>query len=113
MKKNNSDRRSFLRNAAVLSLGVPTVLAANNEVSANETTKLIHQIVDSNIKQRKNEFSILITTDLHAQINTHDEFFWENGQAVYKRRGGLAVLKTMIDTLRKENPNNKRKPPPL
>ena len=106
MKKNNSDRRSFLRNAAVLSLGVPTVLAANNEVSANETTKLIHQIVDSNIKQRKNEFSILITTDLHAQINTHDEFFWENGQAVYKRRGGLAVLKTMIDTLRKENPNN-------
>lgn len=106
MKKNNSDRRSFLRNAAVLSLGVPTVLAANNEVSANETTKLIHQIVDSNIKQRKNEFSILITTDLHAQINTHDEFFWENGQAVYKRRGGLAVLKTMIDTLRKEYPNN-------
>ena len=106
MKNNNADRRSFLRNAAVLSLGVPAALVVTNEAKANEATSLINEHIDHNSKQAANEFSILITTDLHAQINTHDEFFWENGQAVYKRRGGLAVLKTMIDTLRKENPNN-------
>ncbi len=106
MKNNNADRRNFLRNAAVLSLGVPAALVVTNEAKANEANSLINENIDLNSKQAANEFSILITTDLHAQINTHDEFFWENEQAVYKRRGGLAVLKTMIDTLRKENPNN-------
>ncbi len=106
MKNNNADRRNFLRNAAVLSLGVPAALVVTNEAKANEANSLINENINLNSKQAANEFSILITTDLHAQINTHDEFFWENEQAVYKRRGGLAVLKTMIDTLRKENPNN-------
>ncbi len=50
-------------------------------------------------------FTLLITSDIHAQLHTHDEFFWENGKAVYKKRGGLAVLKTMIDSIRATNPN--------
>lgn len=53
-----------------------------------------------------NQFTILYTSDIHAQLNTHDEFFWENGKAVYKKRGGLAVLKTMINSFRKQNPEN-------
>lgn len=53
-----------------------------------------------------NHFTILYTSDIHAQLNTHDEFFWENGKAVYKKRGGLAVLKTMINSFRKQNPEN-------
>ncbi|HMC96882.1 MAG TPA: bifunctional metallophosphatase/5'-nucleotidase, partial [Flavobacteriales bacterium] len=51
-------------------------------------------------------FTILHTADIHAQLSTHDEFFHENGKAVYRKRGGFAVLKTMIDTLRAENPGN-------
>jgi 2',3'-cyclic-nucleotide 2'-phosphodiesterase (5'-nucleotidase family) len=43
---------------------------------------------------------------LHAQLHTHDEFFWENEKAVYKKRGGLAVLKTMVDSLRAQHPQN-------
>lgn len=50
--------------------------------------------------------TILHTSDIHAQLYTHDEFFYENGKAVYRKRGGFAVLKTMIDTLREENPAN-------
>lgn len=50
--------------------------------------------------------TILHTADIHAQLYTHDEFFHENGKAVYRKRGGLAVLKTMIDALRAENPGN-------
>lgn len=52
------------------------------------------------------KFTILQTADIHGQLLEHDEFFWENGRAVYKRRGGMATLKTMLNTIRKENPTN-------
>ena len=56
--------------------------------------------------RKTTRFTILHTADIHAQLYTHDEFFFENGQAVYRKRGGFAVLKTMIDRLRAENPAN-------
>lgn len=52
------------------------------------------------------KFTILHTADIHAQLHTHDEFFFENGKAVYRKRGGFGVLKTMIDQLRADNPDN-------
>ena len=55
---------------------------------------------------RASRLTILHTSDIHAQLNTHDEFFFENQRAVYRKRGGFGVLKTMIDTLRAENPGN-------
>jgi len=106
MKNKNANRRIFLRNAAFLGIGVPASLAISNNVSASEPLIVDATDVDDKIIQKKNEFSILITTDLHAQIHTHDEFFWENNEAVYRKRGGLAVLKTMIDSLRKQHPNH-------
>jgi 2',3'-cyclic-nucleotide 2'-phosphodiesterase (5'-nucleotidase family) len=33
----------------------------------------------------------------------HDEFFVENGKSVYKKRGGYATLKSMINTIRNKN----------
>ena len=107
MKKNNADRRSFIKNAAFLGFGVPASLTSISKAQANTNNK-IDQATDSNEAntQAENEFSIFITTDLHAQIHTHDEFFWENGKAVYKKRGGLAVLKTMLDQLRAIHPQN-------
>jgi 2',3'-cyclic-nucleotide 2'-phosphodiesterase (5'-nucleotidase family) len=50
--------------------------------------------------------TILHTADIHAQLDIHDEFFWENGAPVFRRRGGFATLRTMIDTLRRQNPGN-------
>ena len=50
--------------------------------------------------------TILHTSDIHAQLHTHDEFFYENHRAVYRKRGGFGVLQTMLDTLRAENPEN-------
>ena len=46
--------------------------------------------------------TILHTSDLHGQLETHDEFFWENDRPVFKRRGGLAVLRTLISSIRRE-----------
>jgi S-sulfosulfanyl-L-cysteine sulfohydrolase len=50
--------------------------------------------------------AILHTSDIHAQLQIHDEFFWEDGKPVYRRRGGLATLRTMINALRRQNPGN-------
>ena len=108
MKKNNADRRNFIKNATVLGFGVPVSLATISKAQANTSSSSSQSIVNSkeNNIQAENEFSIFITTDLHAQIHTHDEFFWENGKAVYKKRGGIAVLKTMVDQLRASHPQN-------
>ena len=59
------------------------------------------QAADTGIQK----FRVLITADLHAQLFTHDEFFWENNQAVFRKRGGLDVLKTMVQRLRAEVPD--------
>ena len=108
MKKNNADRRNFIKNAAVLGFGVPASFTTIGQAQANTNNRMDTTKLDSNLttQQADNEFSIFITTDLHAQIHTHDEFFWENGKAVYKKRGGLAVLKTMVDQLRASHPQN-------
>lgn len=50
--------------------------------------------------------TLLHTSDIHAQLHTHDEFFFENGKVVYKKRGGFAVLKTMLQQLKAKNPDN-------
>jgi len=97
-KESRNTRRDFLKKSALAGLGtslagVAGVLPAG-AVTPNNT------IADSN------RFTILYTSDIHAQLNTHDEFFWENGKAVYRKRGGLAVLKTMINHFRKQNPGN-------
>jgi sulfur-oxidizing protein SoxB len=100
----NNNRRDFLKKTATV--GIASVLApiAN---AANKTTEFFEpQILPGETdKSKKQTISILITTDIHSQLNTHDEFFWENGKAVYRKRGGMAVLKTMIDSFKEKNPN--------
>jgi 2',3'-cyclic-nucleotide 2'-phosphodiesterase (5'-nucleotidase family) len=55
---------------------------------------------------RAQHITILHTADIHAQLDLHDEFFWEKGRPVFKRRGGFAALRTTINTLRRQNPGN-------
>ena len=50
--------------------------------------------------------TILHTADIHGQLLTHDEFFIEEGKPISKKRGGYATLKTMVNELRSQNPNN-------
>ena len=111
MEKNKSnsieqqnDRRDFLKKSALVGLAAVfspvTSFASGNNIFESE------QNLESTTDTTSQKITVLITTDIHSQLNTHDEFFWENNQAVYKKRGGMAVLKTMIDTFKKENPNN-------
>lgn len=105
-KKNkelvSDNRRDFLKKSALL--GLATVFNPLSEVVA--TNVVSDELIDDAAAPTKKMITVLITTDIHSQINTHDEFFWENNQAVYKKRGGMAVLKTMIDSYKKKNPAN-------
>ena len=96
-KQHSSPRRDFLKRSALAGLAatvqIPFTASATEKKSDSDTANA-------------NRLTLLITADLHAQINTHDEFFWENNQAVYRKRGGLATLKTLIDRERALNPTN-------
>ncbi len=101
-----NNRRKFLKTAGLAGLafsGLPQVAKA---ISGNEyhTSDIIKSQAIKAGKAR--HVTLLHTADIHAQLYTHDEFFWENNLPVYKRRGGFAVLKTMINTLKAQNPGN-------
>ncbi len=112
MSKNNNQeenkRREFLKKSGMAGLAAMfsplASLSAKASVSEKEMEK--EEQCNTTLAQKTQIITFLITNDIHAQLHTHDEFFWENGQAVYKKRGGIAVLKTMIDKLKKTNPNN-------
>ncbi len=104
--EKSGDRRSFLKQASALGLG----LAFGTKV-ASGVTQDPHALSDikksATVKSGKAQhFTLLHTSDIHAQLDIHDEFFLENGKPVYKKRGGMASLKTMIQTLKAENPLN-------
>lgn len=100
LSANANSRRNFLKKSALAGLGtslvsVPGVQAMSNSANSSRS---------GTPPKVPNKFTILYTSDIHAQLHTHDEFFWENGKPVYKKRGGLAVLKTMIEKFRSKDP---------
>ena len=110
---SENSRREFFKNAGRLGLGIGiggglvSPLAAS-ALDFNDAVYKSKQINDSTvIKEGKAQvLTLLHTADIHSQLDIHDEFFLENGKPVYKKRGGFATLKTMINTLRDQNPNN-------
>jgi 2',3'-cyclic-nucleotide 2'-phosphodiesterase (5'-nucleotidase family) len=100
---NNNDRRGFLKKSILAGLGATIIPGVRLNANDFETDNFLKK-ENGDDKPKPGTVSVLVTSDIHAQLNTHDEFFWENNQAVYKKRGGMAVLKTMIETLKKQNP---------
>lgn len=102
----SGDRRSFIRNVGLTGAflsGIPQVAGALELTGARDKEWSRQSAIQDGPAKR---ITLLHTADIHAQLYTHDEFFWEKGKAVYKPRGGMAVLKTMLNTLRKENPGH-------
>jgi sulfur-oxidizing protein SoxB len=104
-KEHDGGRRDFLKYAGlgILGLGIGPAVSywLQDEGRIKEIIKN-----PAVVKGKAQRFTILHTSDLHGQLDIHDEFFWENNQPVFKKRGGFATLKTMIDEIRKENPLN-------
>ncbi len=99
-----ASRRDFLQNGLLASaiVGSPVTLLANNKAN-NETLK--SKIVETGTK-KSGKITFLQTTDVHCQLHSHDELFWENEKMTFRKTGGYAHLATALEVLKKENPEN-------
>jgi 2',3'-cyclic-nucleotide 2'-phosphodiesterase (5'-nucleotidase family) len=110
---SENSRREFLKKASGMGLalgagaGLISPLAAS-ALSNEDAAGLSKEMANAqSVKTGKaNKLTLLHTADIHSQLMIHDEFFIENGKPVYKKRGGFATLKTMINELRKQNPES-------
>lgn len=98
-----NDRRKFLKNIGLLSVGAGLV----NPVASLANSKQGSVVTDANANTSSQPFvlNILHTTDVHCQVHPHDELFWENDQSVFRKTGGYAHLASYIKQERKDNPN--------
>jgi len=110
---SEASRREFLRKATGFGLalgiggGLVTPLSASALNDGEGAAKSKEIFGNKSVKNGKaSVVTLLQTADIHAQLLIHDEFFIEQGKPVYKKRGGYATLKTMVNTLRQQNPTN-------
>ena len=111
---SENSRRDFLRRSTKLGLGLgigggligsPVAASAlNNEESSYKEKSMSNNKAVLDGKATK--LTLLHTADIHSQLMAHDEFFMENGKPVFKKRGGFATLKSMINTIRNQNKAN-------
>ena len=100
------NRRSFIKSMGVLGIGA-TVAPSLSGFAATQAEATQPEI--SNVEEMKEgvqKISIFQTTDVHCQLHPHDELFWENGKAVFRKTGGYAYMAGMLNDLRKQNPNH-------
>jgi 2',3'-cyclic-nucleotide 2'-phosphodiesterase (5'-nucleotidase family) len=100
------NRRKFLRNSLLTGLGAGlSPLALQGENPPAPETGFPEITEDRDAAPLNGTITLLQTTDVHCQIHPHDELFWENGQAVFRKTAGYAHIATLFDQVRKKNPN--------
>jgi len=93
------NRRDFLKKLGLAGAGLG-ITAAHPLAAATFATA-------SDAEQPSNKpitINILQSTDVHCQVHPHDELFWENDQAVFRKTGGYAHMATYFKQERKKNP---------
>lgn len=102
--KTTNPRRSFIKKLGVLGLGsvfTPSILA-NSESASFFQNKENDALETSKKEKGKVTLQLLQTTDVHCQIHPHDELFWENNRAVFRKTGGYAEMQTFLKELKKK-----------
>jgi S-sulfosulfanyl-L-cysteine sulfohydrolase len=97
-------RRTFLKQLGTLGVGAG-VISANPLLAAINSDKEDNSVEEINDPNKVITLNILQTTDVHCQVHPHDELFWENNQAVFRKTGGYAHLATYLERERKKNKN--------
>lgn len=99
-------RRDFLRKtgwlsaASFLSVLKPVALLANDNIEeSSDKIESSERMESASIQKVK----ILQTTDVHCQVYAHDELFWENNKAVFRKAGGYASLATYFKQQEKQD----------
>lgn len=101
------NRRKFLRHSLLAGMGAglaPLAVAGENLPIKPQQTAPEHLDGDQN-PPLSGTLTLLQTTDVHCQIHPHDELFWENDQAVFRKTAGYAHIATLFDKVRKSNPH--------
>jgi sulfur-oxidizing protein SoxB len=102
--KSNKNRREFLTKVTTLGLGAGLWSPLSGLAAPSfEQDKEDGLATESNSETLT--LTILQTTDVHCQLYPHDELFWENNQAVFRKTGGYAQLATYFKKALKKNPN--------
>lgn len=106
MSTSTSDnRRDFIKKMTTLGLAAPVVLPAMSFANGIEN-QASHSKAESALgKSEAVWLNILQSTDVHCQIHAHDELFWENNQAVFRKTGGYAHMASLFKAERKKNPH--------
>jgi S-sulfosulfanyl-L-cysteine sulfohydrolase len=104
----SEERRKFLKSVGTLGLGAAVLPAMTYAGGLDANGNPIESEESSKPKDpsKPQKITILQTTDIHCQIHPHDELFWENDQAVFRKTGGYAYIATMLKDLKKKNPHN-------
>jgi 2',3'-cyclic-nucleotide 2'-phosphodiesterase (5'-nucleotidase family) len=98
-----NNRRDFIKKIGTL--GGAGLLASSPIIAAAASKENQHTVNEATADDKPFTISILQTTDVHCQVHPHDELFWENEKAVFRKTGGYAHLATYLQNERKKNPN--------
>lgn len=104
----NSNRRKFLRNSLLAGLGAgvgPIALNASEGAGTVSGKVTGDPTAIEAGSPDKGVLTLLQTTDVHCQIHPHDELFWENNKAVFRKTAGYAYIASLFKKIRKDNPN--------
>lgn len=104
--EHTQNRREFLKLAGTFGAGLLGSPLFGHSLEGEDYHRREIFSNRSVLNGKTSVFTLLHTSDIHAQLYMHDEFFWEDGEPVYKKRGGLAVLKTMLQEQKAGNPGN-------
>lgn len=96
--KNN--RRKFLQSLSMGSIGLTMIEPLKPALVTSETKAGF-----SGDAAGTQKITLLQTTDVHCQIHPHDELFWENEKAVFRKTAGYSHISTLFKQYRKSNPN--------
>lgn len=104
MKKQH--RRNFLKTLGTAGLGSLLAPSLFGQQPSKEPNSILdNKSLSPNDRKGKLTLQLLQTTDVHCQIYPHDELFWENDKAVFRKTGGYAELQTFLKQLKQKNPN--------
>lgn len=91
-------RREFLKTIGALGAAAGVLSPAGTLHGAPEASEAERH------KEGPITLNILQTTDVHCQVFPHDELFWEEGRAVFRKTGGYAHLASFFKRERKKHP---------
>jgi len=95
-------RRDFIKNICA---GTGAGLLAGTPIASMAESIHNHEMDECSANESPFTISILQTTDVHCQVHPHDELFWENDKAVFRKTGGYAHLATYLQKERQKNAN--------